>query len=126
MIKNISLTNISSVPIYKQLYDQVVTQIFNGDLTAEMSIPSIRLAAKELQISVITVKKAWEDLERNGYIYTIAGKGSYVADLNKKSLENKKNQLLQDKLLVQLKYYKDLGVEQHKIIELINKVYNNN
>lgn len=124
MIKNISLSNISNIPIYKQLYDQVLTQIFNGDLTADMPIPSIRLAAKELQISVITVKKAWEDLERNGYIYTIPGKGSYVSDLSKKSLENKKDELLQYKFLDQLKYYKDLGVEKDKIIELINKIYN--
>lgn len=124
MIKNISLSNMSNIPIYKQLYDQVVTQIFNGDLTADMPIPSIRLAAKELQISVITVKKAWEDLEKNGYIYTIPGKGSYVADLSKKSLENKKDELIQDKLLDQLKYYKELGIEKNKIIELINKIYN--
>lgn len=123
MIKNVVLSNLSNTPIYKQLYDQILSQIFNGDLTANMALPSIRVAAKELRISVITVKKAWENLERNGYIYTLPGKGSYIMDLNKHSLENKKNDLLQDELLNQLEYYKELGVKKQQLIELLNKVY---
>ena len=122
-MKNIFISNTSNTPIYKQLFDQVVAQIFNGELTSNMPLPSIRVAAKELKISVITVKKAWEDLERNGFIYTIPGKGSYVADLNKKSLDIKKNEILEDELLNQLRYYKDLAVEKNHIIKLLDKIY---
>lgn len=122
-MRNIVISNTSNIPIYKQLFNQVVAQIFNGDLTSNMPLPSIRVAAKELKISVITVKKAWEDLELNGYVYTIPGKGSYVADLNKISLDSKKNEILEEELLNQLKYYKELGVDKDHIIKLVNNIY---
>lgn len=122
-MKKIYLSSKSNIPIYKQLYDQIVMQIFNGSLISDDMLPSIRVAAKELKISVITVKKAWEELEKNGFIYTIAGRGSYVTKINKKKIETLKNMHLEDELLEQLEHYKKLGLEKSKIDALIDKVY---
>ncbi len=122
-MKKIYLSSKTSVPIYKQLYDQIVMQIFNGSLVSDDILPSIRVAAKELKISVITVKKAWEELERNGYIHTIPGKGSYVTKINEDKIETMKNMHLEDELLEQLEHYKKLGLEKSKIEALIDKVY---
>lgn len=123
MIKSITLSNVSNIPIYQQLYDQVLSQIFNKDLEANSPLPSIRTTAKELEISLITVKKAWENLERDGYIYTIPGKGSYISNLSEDELNKKKISLLIGKLSKEFEYYKDLGISKELIIDIIDKTY---
>ena len=76
---DIILSNASGKPIYEQISDQVKEQIMSGALSAGDALPSMRLLAKELRISVITTKRAYEELERDGFICTQAGKGSFVA-----------------------------------------------
>mgnify|MGYP001283942440 CR=1 FL=1 len=68
------ISNKSNQPIYEQLYDQIVSQIVNGELAPGFCLPSIRTVAKEIGVSIITIKKAWEMLEKNGFIDTIPGK----------------------------------------------------
>lgn len=75
----IFISNTSGQPIYEQIVSQIKDKILKGQLQAEDPLPSIRLLAKELRISVITTKRAYEELERAGFIVTMAGKGSYVA-----------------------------------------------
>ena len=77
---DIILSNSSGKPIYEQITDQVKEQIMTGALAAGDALPSMRLLAKELRISVITTKRAYEELERDGYIYTVAGKGCFVSE----------------------------------------------
>ena len=79
---NILIDNRSGTPIYDQIYTQVKQQIISGELTEDEALPSIRSLAKDLRISVITTKRAYEELERDGFIYTVAGKGSFVAARN--------------------------------------------
>jgi GntR family transcriptional regulator len=79
---NIFIDNKSGVPIYDQIYSQIKSQIMNGPLTEDEALPSIRNLAKDLRISVITTKRAYDELEREGFIYTIAGKGCFVAPKN--------------------------------------------
>ena len=79
---DIILSNASGKPIYEQITDQVKEQIMSGALSAGDALPSMRLLAKELRISVITTKRAYEELERDGFITTVAGKGSFVAAQN--------------------------------------------
>lgn len=79
---NLLLDNRSGVPIYTQIYNQIRAQITDGSLNADEALPSIRNLAKDLRISVITTKRAYEELEKDGYIYTVAGKGSFVSELN--------------------------------------------
>ena len=78
----IYISNSSGVPIYAQITDQIRSKILNGELKEGEMLPSIRLLAKELRISVITTKRAYEDLEQAGFIYTLPGKGSFVAAQN--------------------------------------------
>ena len=79
---NILIDNRSGTPIYDQIYTQVKQQIISGELTEDEALPSIRSLAKDLRISVITTKRAYEELERDGFMYTVAGKGSFVAARN--------------------------------------------
>ena len=78
----IKLSNNSEKPIYEQITDQMKQAILTGTLLTGDSLPSIRALAKELKISVMTTKRAYADLERDGFIVTIAGKGSYVSERN--------------------------------------------
>lgn len=75
---DILISNASGVPIYEQIEEQIKSQIMTGELAAGDALPSMRILAKELRISVITTKRAYEDLERDGYIETVVGKGSFV------------------------------------------------
>lgn len=81
----------SEIPIYQQLYNQIVAQIVAKQVQANVCLPSIRVVARQLEISVIPVKSAYEMLEKDGYIYTVAGKGCFVSE---KVDEHKQNQLL--------------------------------
>ena len=79
---NLMISNSSGQPIYEQICSQIKQLIQSGGLAADEALPSIRLLAKALRISGITTKRAYEELEREGYIYTIPGKGSFVARRN--------------------------------------------
>lgn len=76
---NILISNSCGSPIYQQIYDQIKVAILSGELREGDMLPSIRALAKDLRISVITTKRAYEELERGGYIYTAAGKGCFVS-----------------------------------------------
>lgn len=79
---HIFIDNKSGAPIYDQIYSQIKAQIINGTLQEDDTLPSIRNLAKDLRISVITTKRAYDELEKEGFIYTVAGKGCFVAPKN--------------------------------------------
>ena len=79
---DIIISNSSGVPIYEQIEEQIKSQILSGELTEGDALPSMRVLAKELKISIITTKRAYEDLERDGFIESITGKGSFVKGIN--------------------------------------------
>jgi len=78
----ILINNKSGLPIYDQIYTQIKAQIISSQLQTDEALPSIRTLAKDLRISVITTKRAYDELEKDGYIYTIPGKGCFVAPKN--------------------------------------------
>jgi len=78
----IFINNKNGIPIYEQIYSQIKAQIINGSLKEDAPLPSIRSLAKDLKISVITTKRAYEELEREGFIYTLPGRGSFAAGRN--------------------------------------------
>lgn len=119
---NIVVNSKSDKPIYEQLYEQISNQILNGDLPADFCLPSIRTVAVELGISVITVKKAYEVLETNGFIYTRAGKGCFVAS-HKQPLEEIRLQLAEKKLQSDFVYYRNLNITQEEMHQLIARLY---
>lgn len=79
---DILISNSSRAPLYEQIEEQIKNQIMTGELAEGDALPSMRILAKELKISIITTKRAYEDLERDGFIYSITGKGSFVKGVN--------------------------------------------
>ena len=111
-------------PIYEQIYEQIVAQILSGNLLPNECLPSIRNIAKELNVSVITTKNAYELLQQNQFIYMVAGKGCFVSDKHETQLVNKKIEMAEEKLNSQLEFYKSLGISKEEFIKLINNLYN--
>ena len=120
---NIVISPTSEDPIYRQIYDQISSQIIRGELPSEFCLPPIRTVAKELRISVITIKRAWEELEHDGFIYTMAGKGCFVAPLPEEKLADKRNALASEKMLKDIEYYKSLGLSLDEVQELLKKKF---
>lgn len=101
------ISNSSSIPIYEQIKNSIINQIINGDLIEDEIIPSIRNLASDIKISIMTVKKAYDELEEEGYIISRQGKGTFVSKIN--------NNLAKEKA------QKDIEEYINKIIELSNK-----
>ena len=95
---DIILSNSSGKPIYEQITDQVKEQIMTGALAAGDALPSMRLLAKELRISVITTKRAYEELEREGFLENVPGKGCFVAPQNRELLREAQLRRVEEKL----------------------------
>lgn len=87
---NIIISNSIQEPIYEQIVKQIKNQIIKGSLPEGDALPSIRSLAQELQISVITTKRAYEELERDGFIETVPGKGSFISSQNKELIREKR------------------------------------
>lgn len=83
----IMINNSSMQPIYEQIVEQIKTQILHGELQGEDPLPSVRVLARDLKISALTVKKAYDALEEEGFVVTVHGKGSFVAAANRALLE---------------------------------------
>lgn len=120
---NIAISNMSEKPIYQQIFDQLSAQILKGEIGKDYRLPPIRLAAKELRVSIITIKKAWEELERSGLIYAITGKGCFVANLPSDDMLQKRNEIIMKQMVVDTSYYKSLGLTIEEVLELVKKVY---
>ena len=94
---NISINHLSMVPIYEQIVDAVKTQIRKGELKEDENLPSVRMLAKDLKISALTVKKAYDALEEEGFAITIHGKGTYITAANTELLlEEQKKEIEAD------------------------------
>ena len=119
---NLTVSLKSNIPIYEQIYDQIAAQILNGKLKPDEILPSIRNVASELSISVITVKNAWEQLAANGFIYTVAGKGCFVAHVDDKLAERKLS-IAAERLKNDLEYYRGLGISLSELNILIDENY---
>ena len=123
---NIAISGTSEKPIYQQLFDQVSAQIVKGQLTEGFCLPPIRTVAKELRISVIPVKKAWEELERAGFIHTMVGRGCFVAPMKAAELSGKRDEMALEKLRKDIEYYKSLGLTADDLVTLVRKHYDEN
>ncbi len=103
----IIISNSCSIPIYEQIKNQIITQIMSDELSEGESIPSIRTLANDIKISVMTIKKAYDELENEGYIKSVQGKGTFVAPKNTE--------------LVKEQAYKEIENYMSKIIDISNK-----
>ncbi|MDR2930203.1 MAG: GntR family transcriptional regulator [Propionibacteriaceae bacterium] len=100
----------SDTPIYAQIVDQIRAQILKGDLASGAALPPIRSVARMLEVSVITVKRAWEELDREGLIYGVVGKGSFVAARPVDSLADQRREVARQRLSHELGFYRELGL----------------
>jgi len=117
------VSNSSPDPIYKQISEQIKGQILSGELGEGEALPSIRRLAKELYISVITTKRAYEELENEGFIDTVGGKGSFVASQNKEFLREKKMRIVEEKLAEAVSEAKMLGMDIKQLEEMLSILY---
>ncbi len=116
---NIIIRNANDSPIYEQIYEQIKLSILSGELQEGQLLPSIRALAKDLRISVITTKRAYDELERDGYIYTVAGKGCYVAEKNTEIIREETLKQLENHLQEALRLAPLCGLSTEAIIVLI-------
>ncbi|NLW39933.1 MAG: GntR family transcriptional regulator [Tissierellia bacterium] len=119
----IIVSNSSNEPIYEQISKQIKGMILKGELKEGDLLPSIRGLAKELQISVITTKRAYDELEKEGFIQTVQGKGSYVAGQNKELMREKKLKIIEDKLIEVVRESKLLDLKYEEIEEMLKILF---
>ena len=119
----ILISNASPDPIYEQIVRQIRAQILGGDLSEGDLLPSIRKLARDLQISVITTKRAYEELEREGFINTVGGKGTFVAAENPEFLREKRMKAVEEKLAEAVDQAHLLGVGPQQLTEMLRLLY---
>ena len=119
----ILISNSSKEPIYGQIYAQIKKLILTGELQEGESLPSMRQLAKDVEISVITTKRAYEELEKSGLIYSIVGKGSFVAEQNMEMMKERKMNVIEEKLLVAIQNGKEMGLSLVKLKEMLTVLY---
>ena len=117
------LSNSSGKPIYEQITDQIKEQIMTGALAAGDALPSMRLLAKELRISVITTKRAYEELERDGFLENVPGKGCFVAPQNKELLREAQLRRVEEKLSQAVDEARKGGFALSELQEMLNILY---
>lgn len=122
-MKNIIIRTTSQTPIYQQLYEQISLQILNGQMEADSLLPSIRTAAKELRVSIITIKKTWEILEQNDLIYTVIGKGSYVKKSTQSALNKKKIETIKESIKESITLSHQMGLSKEDYLSLVSETY---
>lgn len=120
---DIIISNSSDKPIYEQITTQIKNNVITGVLLAGEALPSMRLLAKELHISVITTKRAYEDLEREGFIETVTGKGSYVARKNMEFIREEQLRKTEGFLQKAVNTAKSSGITHLELIELLSLLY---
>ena len=120
---DIIISNASGKPIYEQITSQIKTMILNGTLQEGEALPSMRLLAKELRISVITTKRAYEDLERDGFIETVTGRGSFVAGKNLEFVREEHLRMIEEKLQETVDLAKTADVSTGELIEILKLLY---
>lgn len=117
------ISNASNEPIYSQISNQIKEEIIKGQLGEGELLPSIRGLARDLQISVITTKRAYEELEKEGFIQTIPGKGSYIATQNMELMREKKLKIIEEKLTQIVDESKLLGFSYEEINEMLKILF---
>lgn len=113
----------SEKPIYQQLFEQISSRILLGEMEPGFALPPIRTAAKELRVSIITVKKTWEELERTGLIDTITGKGCFVAEFSQEERRAKREEIILLQWEKDREFYRNFNVDGDELGRLISEHY---
>ena len=120
---NIIISNSSNIPIYEQIKEQIKNKIISNELKAGDLLPSIRSLAKDLRISVITTKNAYEELEREGYVETIPAKGTYVSNKNVELIREEQLQKVENLIDTAVSIAKISNISKKEIKDMIDIIY---
>lgn len=119
----IIISNSSSIPIYEQIKNQIISQIINGELSEGESIPSIRNLASDIKISIMTIKKAYDELEKEGYINSIQGKGTFVASKNIELVREQANKDIEQHISKIIEISNNFNISKKDILDLFDYIY---
>lgn len=120
---NLIISNSSGKPIYEQITAQIKNSILNGELQEGEALPSMRALAKDLRISVITTKRAYEDLERDGFVVTVAGKGCFVAPKNLELMREEQRKKVEEALQCAVDQAKAASIDLEGLKEMLSLLY---
>lgn len=119
----IIISNNSDSPLYQQIKDQIKDAIFKGDLKERDPMPSIRSFANDLKVSILTIRRVYEELENEGFLVSQVGIGTFVSASNIELLKDAKRRLVEDKMLDTIQTAKSLNITQEELIEMMNILY---
>ena len=119
----ILISNSSDKPIYEQIYFQIKSLIMNGTLYTGEALPSMRVLARDLHVSVITVQRAYEDLTRDGFIETVSGKGCFVATQNKAFIQEEQLRIAEELLQKVADIGRSNGIRYEQMVSILKMFY---
>ena len=119
----IIISNSSPVPIYEQIKEAIITQIMNNELKENELLPSIRSLAKDIKISVMTIKKAYDELESEGYIMSIHGKGTFVAPKNTQLARENAQKEIEEHISKAIEIASKYDIDKKDLLDLIDIFY---
>ena len=116
---NLIISNSSGKPIYEQITDQIKTSILSGELQEGQALPSMRALARDLRISVITTKRAYDELEKESFIYTIAAKGCFVAPKNVELLREETLKNIENHIDQIVRLSQSVGLSEQEVLDMV-------
>lgn len=123
---NILISTLSQTPIYEQIQNQIKELVLSGKLKPEEQLPSIRLMAKDLKVGIITVKRAYQELENEGIIVNLQGKGCFVANIDKKKIKEVHIDMLKERFLDIKEFTDSTGISKDEVLVVLNEIYGGN
>jgi len=119
---NLLISNLSQTPIYEQIQNQITEMILSGKITSGEQLPSIRLMAKELKVGIITVKRAYEELEKEKLVVNLQGRGCFVREIDLKVMKRQHLKVVRNQLKETLAYCKKTGISEEELKNQLDRI----
>ena len=119
----ILISNTSDAPLYQQIKEQTIDAILKGELVEGDPLPSIRAFANDLKVSVLTIRRVYDDLEKEGFVNSQVGIGTFVSTSNVELLRDSKRRLVEQKMLEMIQTAKSLGITQQELNDMMNILF---
>ena len=119
----ILISNTSDSPLYQQIEEQIIDAILKGELAEGEALPSIRTFANDLKVSILTIRRVYDDLEKEGFVNSQVGIGTFVSTTNIELLRDSKRRIVEQKMLDMIQTAKSLGITQDELNDMMNILY---
>lgn len=119
----ILISNTSDSPLYQQIEEQIIDAILKGELVEGEALPSIRTFANDLKVSILTIRRVYDDLEKEGFVNSQVGIGTFVSTTNIDLLRDSKRRIVEQKMLDMIQTAKSLGITQEELNDMMNILY---